>query len=72
YGGEIEVLDGGYQAFSRQFLQGPPPTGETADIEAYKLREAVRGWLTGSKVRRPPPRPKPVRMERPVKKGGGC
>lgn len=74
FGGEVRVLEGGYESFKAQFLTAPEPPvdGTTADLAQFRVRSAIHGYLTGSKTRPAAPRPKPVKMQRKKKKGGGC
>ncbi|MBL6974641.1 MAG: YeeE/YedE family protein [Deltaproteobacteria bacterium] len=72
--GEVRVLEGGYAAFNAQFLTTPvaPESGTTVDLARFRVRSAIHGYLTGSRAQPAAPRPKPVKMQRKKKKGGGC
>jgi uncharacterized membrane protein YedE/YeeE len=74
FGGEVLVLRGGYDAFSTRFVEAPalPAEATVADVDDFRLRSAVHGWVTGVEPTPPPPPPAAVKLERPTKKGGGC
>lgn len=74
YEGEVLVLKGGFTGFTDQFLKppAPPVDGTPAEFARFKVRSAIHGYLTGAKARPAPARPKPIKMERKKKKGGGC
>ncbi len=72
FGGEAMVLSGGFQEFSARFSTPPDEALARSDPDAYRLRSAVRSWLTGASSAPPPPPPSaPVQRGAP-RKGGGC
>lgn len=74
YRGEVAVLDGGFTGFTRAILEPPqPPENPTAaTLEQYNLLVALNAHFTGVKVEHKPIEIKAVKVERTIKKGGGC
>ena len=74
YGGPMMVLEGGFDAFDEAILRRPlpPKTPTTETLADYRLRAALYGHFTGSKVTARAVVVKPLRVKRQIKKGGGC
>jgi len=74
YRGPVAVLSGGFAAFTEAILNPPqPPESPTAaTLDEYNLRVALHAHFTGVKVEHKPIEIKAVKVERTIKKGGGC
>ncbi|RMH53165.1 MAG: hypothetical protein D6685_16030, partial [Bacteroidetes bacterium] len=72
--GDVQTLSGGFEAFRAQLLEAPArPTDATREAVArYQHLAALHGRLTGSAAAAPPVTVKAVKVQRTVKKGGGC
>ena len=75
YGGELWVLQGGWQAWQAFALEPPQPPGPgatPAGLELFRLRAGLQSALTGMKAAPPPPPPTAAPAGPPRKGGGGC
>ena len=72
--GTVEVVAGGFAAFRDQILTAPtPPENPTAaTLTDYRMHGALHAHFTGAKVAVKPIEIKAVKVEREIKKGGGC
>lgn len=75
YTGRITRLAGGYARFAGLFLTEPKLTDDSTpeDIHTYDERYALYRFLTGAKPSGAPrPKRKPKKVQRKLKKEGGC
>ncbi len=72
--GPVAVLDGGYAGFASAILEPPraPDNPTTESLHQYRLLSALHAHFTGVKVEHKPIQVKAVKVERSIKKGGGC
>ena len=74
FSGRVLVLDGGFDDFHKQVLRPPtaPKNPTPATLAGYRLRAALHGHFTGTRVKAKPITVKPIKVKRKIKKGGGC
>lgn len=72
--GPVLALAGGFDSFSAAVLSKPtaPENPTVAALDHYRLRHALFGHFTGVRAQAQAITVKPMKIQRKLKKGGGC